>query len=452
MRIALVSEHASPLAAIGGVDAGGQNVYVAALASALARAGAEVVVHTRRDDPWLPRHVSIGDGVTVEHVDAGPARPVPKDELLPLMGTFARSLRTSWKNRPVDAVHAQFWMSGMAALEAARPLGIPVAQTFHALGVVKRREQGDHDTSPPERLATEARIARCADRIIATCSDERFELARMGADPHRVSVVPCGVDLGRFRPDGPVAPRRAGLQRLVVVSRLVRRKGIGNVISAMARLPGAELVVAGGPRSEDLPADPEATRLAVLARRLGVTDRVRLLGQVAHDELPALLRSADAVVCTPWYEPFGMVAVEAMACGVPVVATAVGGLIDTVIDGVTGLHVTPRDGRELTATLEALLADPQRRAALGRAGAQRARQHYGWDRIAARALELYAQMAADAGQRAVGAHNVPAGRVARGADGGGKPATGRVGGTVASLGFPAPVRPYAAPRSRHGAT
>ena len=256
MKVAMVSEHASPLAVLGGADAGGQNVHVAALSAALARRGAEVVVHTRRDDPDLPRRVVAAPGVTVEHVDAGPAEPIPKDDLPPHMGEFAAGLRGSFRADPPDVVHAHFWMSGRAALAAARPLGLPVVQTFHALGVVKRRHQGVRDTSPPHRLADEAAVAREADRIVATCSDEVFELVRIGADLRRIAVVPCGVDLELFRTDGPVAPRPAGRHRLLVVSRLVERKGIDDVVAAMARLPGAELVVAGGRPPGSWPATP----------------------------------------------------------------------------------------------------------------------------------------------------------------------------------------------------
>jgi len=390
MKVAMVSEHASPLAVLGGTDAGGQNVHVAALSAALARRGAEVVVHTRRDDPALPARVDAAPGVTVEHVDAGPAEPIPKDDLLPHMDEFAERLRRSLLADPPDVVHAHFWMSGRAALAAARPLGIPVVQTFHALGVVKRRHQGAKDTSPPTRRREEATLAREADRIVATCSDEVFELVRIGADLRRVAVVPCGVDLGMFRPDGPAAPRPSGAARLLVVSRLVERKGIGDVIAAMARLPGVELVVAGGPPAAELAGIPEAARLAALAGRVGVAGRVRLLGRVGRCDLPALYRSADLVVNVPWYEPFGIVPLEAMACGVPVVVSAVGGLVDTVVDDVTGIHVPPRRPGLLAAAVAALLADPERRATLAATGARRARRRYGWDRIAGSTLEVYA--------------------------------------------------------------
>ena len=388
----MVSEHASPLAVLGGVDAGGQNVHVASLGRAMADLGTDVLVHTRRDHPALPRRVRLARGVTVDHVAAGPAAPVAKDDLFPYMGDFAAELRRMWARRRPDIVHAHFWMSGVAALAAAEPLGIPVVQTFHALGTVKRRHQGDKDTSPPPRRLAEASIVRRAVHTVATCTDEVRELLAMGASPDRVSVVPCGVDLSMFSPRGRVERRPSGVGRLVVVSRLVERKGIGNVIAALPAVPGAELVVAGGPPAAGLAADPEVRRLLGLARRHGVADRVELRGQVDRDDLPALLRSADVVVCVPWYEPFGIVPLEAMACGVPVVASAVGGLVDTVVDGKTGLHVPPRRPDVLGPVLARLLADPVCRRRMGTAGARRARAHYGWDTVAAATLETYSSL------------------------------------------------------------
>ena len=391
MRIAMVSEHASPLAALGGVDAGGQNVHVAALAAALGRLGDDVVVHTRRDEPSLPRRVALAPNTEVDHVDAGPPCELPKDELLPHMGAFADDLRDAWEVERPDVVHAHFWMSAIAALDAARDLGIPVVHTFHALGTVKRRHQGNADTSPLARLGEERRIARAVDRIIATCTDEVFELLRLGADKRAITVVPCGADLRRFTPDGPAEPRGSARRRLVAACRLVERKGIADVVAALAELPEVELHVAGGPPAAQLADDPEASRLRALADRLGVGDRLVLRGRVGRDGMPPLLRSADAVVCAPWYEPFGMVPLEAMACGVPVIATAVGGQIDSVVHGETGLHVPPRDPAALAGAVRALLARPERAAALGRAGTRRARRLYDFDRIGAATREVYAE-------------------------------------------------------------
>jgi glycosyltransferase involved in cell wall biosynthesis/phosphoheptose isomerase len=403
MRIAMVSEHASPLAAVGGVDAGGQNVFVEALARELARLGNEVVVHTRRNEPELPRRVALCPGVEVDHVEAGPPRRIAKDELLPHMDAFAAELERSWRAERPDVVHAHFWMSGHAALAAVAALGLPVVQTFHALGTVKRRYQGGMDTSPPRRIRIESEIARRAERILATCSDEVFELMRMGAHSERLTVVPCGVDLGLFSPEGPVAARSGGWRRLLYVGRLVQRKGVGNVISALAQMPGVELVIAGGPERELLGEDPEARRLIELAEHRGVAERVRLLGRVGREELPALLRSADAVVSVPWYEPFGIVPLEAMACGVPVIASAVGGMIDSVVDGRTGVHVPPRDPERLAEAGRDLLADPQRCRAYGAAGARRVRRLYDWRRVAAQVLDVYDQVAKPAPARGVAA-------------------------------------------------
>lgn len=408
MRIAIVSEHASPLAVLGGTDAGGQNAHVAALAAGLAGRGHEVIVHTRRDDPDLPIQMPLGPGVVVDHVDAGPAGPVSKDAMFGYMDEFAAGLRRRWARRPPDVVHSHFWMSGYAAVRAARPLGLGVLHTFHALGVVKRREQGVADTSPPERAEIEPGLLHQADRILATCPDEVFELLRLGGDRRKISVVPCGVDTGRFTPDGPAelsnpdglsnpeglsnpdGPANPdGRHRILYVGRLVERKGIGNLITALPEVPGAELVIAGGPAPPDLNGDPDVERLRRLARKHRVGDRVRFLGRVAHEELPSLYRSADVVASVPWYEPFGIVPVEAMACGVPVVVAAVGGLADTVIDNGTGLHVPPRRPALIASALRQLLDDPGRRRALGAAGRHRAVRHYSMDRVITGTLRAY---------------------------------------------------------------
>ena len=395
MRIAMVSEHASPLAAVGGVDAGGQNVHVLELGTALAAAGHEVTVWTRRADDRTPDAVPLRPGLTVRTVTAGPPAPVPKDRLVPYLPAFARALEAGWSAQRPDIVHAHFWMSGMTAVSAAAALDLPVVQTFHALGSVKRRHQGADDTSPPGRVAAERAVARRVDRVIATCTDELFELARMGAPRRRTTVVPCGVDTAAFAPEGPVLPR-SERPRLVVLGRLVRRKGVDEVIAALRRLPEAELLVAGGPDApEALDSDPDARRLRGVAEAAGVADRVRLLGAVARADVPALLRSADAVVCVPWYEPFGIVPLEAMACGRAVVASAVGGIQDTVVDQVTGLLVPPRRPDLLAAALRRLLGAPTQALSFGIAGRDRVLARYGWDRIADSTVAVYDEVLAE---------------------------------------------------------
>ena len=387
MKIAIVSEHASPLAALGGVDAGGQNVHVAALARALGRRGHEVEVYTRRDGQGLPERVPLGQGATVVHVPVGPPVPVPKDDLHPLMPAFGRWMAGDWAARGhPDVVHAHFWMSGLAALEAASGTALPVVQTFHALGTVKRRHQGAADTSPPQRLDCERQLAARVDLVIATCSDEVRELARMDAPADRVTVVPCGVDTEHFAPD-PRGRATGGTgtrpPRLLTVGRLVERKGFDTAIRALATLPGVELVIAGGPPHEELAQDPEARRLQDVARRMGVAERVQLLGQVPHARMPALYRSADVVLSTPWYEPFGITPLEAAACGVPVVGSAVGGLLDTVEDAGTGLLVPPRDPAAVADAVTTILDDPTLARRWGEHARRRAVERYDWASVAA---------------------------------------------------------------------
>ncbi|MDE3204787.1 MAG: glycosyltransferase [Acidobacteriota bacterium] len=394
MKVAMVSEHASPMAVLGGVDSGGQNVHVGALAAALVDRGHRVVVHTRRDGPLLPRRVTAGGGVVVHHVDAGPPTVIPKDDLRPYMEGFADVLAADWAEDPPDVVHAHFWMSGLAAVRAARPLGIPVVITFHALGVVKRRHQGLADTSPPDRLRVERWLLSEADGVIATCHDEVRELRRFGPPPRSVRVIPCGVDLGLFSPFGPAATRGAP-HRIAVVGRLVERKGVADVIKALEWLPDTELVVAGGPNPAELGCDPDVVRLRTAARRCGVADRVHFLGRVARAELPALIRSSDAVVSVPSYEPFGMVPLEAMACEVPPVVSAVGGLKETVSDGKTGLLVPPGEPRVLAATLSKLCSDPALKRRLGAAGGRRARAAYSWPSVAAATEGAYRSVSYD---------------------------------------------------------
>ncbi len=390
MRIALVSEHANPLAAIGGVDAGGQNVHVAALAGGLVERGHDVTVFSRRDATSVPVRVRAPEGYVVEHVPAGPPSDVPKDELLQYMPAFGDYLAERWRAEPYDVVHAHFWMSGLAAVQAARTTGVPVLQTFHALGTVKKRHQGAQDTSPPTRLALERSLCRSVDHVIATCSDEVTELRAMGLPDDRATVIPCGVDTDAFRP---LLVTRGDRPVLLVIGRIVERKGVGNVIEALAKLPGVELMIGGGPSPDLLDTDPDIARLRRLAEHHAVADRVRFLGSVGRADVPALMSRADLVVAVPWYEPFGIVPVEAMACGRPVVGSAVGGLLDTIVPGVTGELVRPRRPDLLAPVLRDLLADPGRRAAYGRAGRARAVDTYQWRQVVAETESVYAAVA-----------------------------------------------------------
>ncbi len=299
MRIAMISEHASPLALLGGVDAGGQNQHVAELSAALAEDGHEVRVYTRRADPDVANEVPLRPGVLVEHVPAGPAEPVPKDELLPYMGIFGEWLLGRWKDGPwaPDVVHAHFWMSGLAALTARSRFPVPVVVTYHALGIVKRRYQGSADTSPSQRIGYERVLGRQADAVVAQCSDELNEMIALGVPRERINLIPSGVDSAHFTPRGP-AERRGPLSRILCVGRLVERKGYADLIRALPAVPNAECVIVGGPPAAELSGDPVAGKLWTLAGSVGVAERVRLVGGVSRDRMPRWYRStlpADGV-------------------------------------------------------------------------------------------------------------------------------------------------------------
>ena len=412
MRIALVSEHASPLAAPGHSD--GESVQVAELAAGLVRLGHDVTVYTRRDDPDCPTTVSSSDGYQVVHLAAGPARRLPRDELWPHMREFARELGDWFDLTRPDVAHAHFWLSAWATSRAASARHIPWFVSFHGLGVVQRRHQGDADTSPVVRQHVERTLVRNGE-VIATCSEEMAELIALGGNPHRIAVLPCGVDLQRFTPDPQPRPPSGHPFQILSVGRLAPHKGFDLAIRALTDVPGSELLIAGGPGGQDMDSDPEAGRLRGLAAELRVADRVRFLGPVRHEDMPALFGSADVVVCAPWYEPFGIVAVEAMACGVPVVATAVGGLLDTVADGVTGRHIAPGDAAALASAINALRTAPRRRSAYGRAARHLAESCYSSTWVAQRTAALYQAAAAiqrDRPPRAVSSnrlkrHSVP---------------------------------------------
>lgn len=376
MRIAVVSAHASPLPVLGDAEEGGQDVHVADLAAALAESGHDVVVHTRRDSVRPPDVVRTRRGYDVVHVPAGPPRPLHPDELLPHLDEFTRFLREHWRTDPPEVVHAHYWTSGVASVLAANGLDVPVVQTFHALGAV--RDQVDGQAVPEARLSTERLIGREASRVVAGCTEEKAQLVRLGVPRPRIAVVPPGVDIRRFKPDGPRLHGRLP-HRLVAPA-----AGAEDVITALRSVWDTELVVVGG-RASDV------RGLREHARTQGVGDRVRLVGRVPRVAIPALLRSADVVVCGGSDESAGVAPLEAMACGVPVVAATVGAATDTVVDGVTGLLVPPEDPRTLARVLRPLLADEARRDAYGIAAADRVEARYSTVRIAAETVRVYRQ-------------------------------------------------------------
>ena len=408
MNIALISEHASPAALLGGADAGGQNVYVDEVARALAALGNQVDVFTRKECADLPEIQPWNDGVRIVNLHAGPPHPIGKDDIWTYMPSMRDQFVRFMHRHDVryDLTHGNFWMSGWVAAELRRRRSIPAVQLFHALGVTKRRHQAELDTSPTERIVVERQVIGAVDRVIATCPDEaRLLEDHYGTSPDKIAMVPLGVDSRLFRPiDRDLARRRIGLglepddRVLVYVGRLVPRKDVRNVIRALAhlRLPQSEtlkLLVVGGETAEPDPErTPEIGELLRVASDAGVADRVVFAGKRNRDDLPYYYAAGDLMVTTPWYEPFGLTPLEAMACARPVIGSNVGGLSFTVEHGRSGLLVPPKNPEALATALATLLGDRELASSMGQQGWTRVQRHFTWQTVAQRTAAVYADV------------------------------------------------------------
>lgn len=407
-NIALISEHASPLAGAGSVDSGGQNIYVANVARQLAALGYSVDVFTRKDDAWLPEVLAWHPGVRIIHVPAGPARHVPKEQMMPYMHAFGRFMIDFCRrqSRWYDVIHANFFMSGMAGLRVSRELDIPLVMTFHALGRVRRQHQRDADQFPESRFAIEDELVQHADRIIAECPQDYHDLVELyGADPSRIDIVPCGFDARELSPMDRNSARAAlGWQSdrfsILQLGRMVPRKGVDNVIRAVGELRRrhqveASLYVVGGnsPVAGQDDDSPEMVRLRQVAQESQVADIVHFLGRRERHELPKFYSASDVFVTTPWYEPFGITPVEAMACARPVIGSDVGGIRYTVENGKTGFLVPPQDPVALADKLAVLAADPALAWRMGNAGLRRARKLFTWSQVAQNIARVFDETA-----------------------------------------------------------
>jgi D-inositol-3-phosphate glycosyltransferase len=373
-RIAVLSVHTSPLELPGSGDAGGMNVYIREVAIEMAGRGVRSDVFTRRTDPDEPDVQQLVPGVRVFSVPAGPQRPVHKDVLPRLIRRFTDGVDEIARRIGVtyDAIHAHYWLSAVAGTNLKERWNTPLVVSFHTLARVKDVASPGDPQEPRFRKRGEDRVLRSADRIIAPTDNERGQLVDLyGADESRIFVAPPGVDLERFRPgDRKAAKLRFGFSDdplVLFVGRLQPFKGTDIAVDAMAHLkgmvPDAQLAVVGGdsPRGSR----GERMRLRMAARRLGVSDRLRFMQPVDHSELPELYRAADVVIVPSASESFGLVALEASACGTPVVATAVGGLRTIVRDGESGYLVPRRDPASFAAALSRVLADPGAQHRLG---------------------------------------------------------------------------------------
>ncbi|MBB5840395.1 D-inositol-3-phosphate glycosyltransferase [Kribbella italica] len=402
-RVAMISLHTSPLDQPGTGDAGGMNVYVVELSKRLAGLGIAVDIFTRATSSALPAKVELGPGVTVRNVAAGPYEGLAKNELPAQLCTFARAvLRAEAIREPgyYDVIHSHYWLSGQVGLLARDRWAVPLVHTMHTMAKVKNASLAEDDVpEPPARLLGEEQVVEAADRLLANTDDEAKELIGLyGAQPAKVEVVCPGVDLEMFSPGDQAAARRTvGVREdaivLAFVGRIQPLKAPDLLIRAAARMLDRDpalrerLVVAiiGGPSGNGME-HPEAH--AELARRLGVDDVTRFVKPMARAGLADWYRAAS-VVCVPSYsESFGLVALEAQACGTPVVAASVGGLTTAVRDGVTGLLVPGHGVGEFADALARIATDPAARESMSKAAVEHARA-FGWEQTAEKTLAAY---------------------------------------------------------------
>ncbi|MDE2745187.1 MAG: glycosyltransferase [Chloroflexota bacterium] len=404
-RLAVISTHTSPLARAGTTKAGGMNVYIADLTRHLAEVGWEVDVYTRRDRMDAPDMEDLGHGARLFHVDAGPPVSLPPIEIGAHVSDFTAGVqRLAGQTEPYDLIHSHYWVAGLSGIELSRQWQVPHVVMFHTLGALKEVFQ---QPEPPFRIAGERRVVACADAVIGATSHERaFLIGQYGADASRVQVVPCGVDLETFHPAGIDESRRrlaASLPELCLddgpgilfVGRLEQSKGADLLVQALPLIqnrPDARLWIVGGDNRDN----GERARLCSLAADRGVAHRVQFVNAVERSQLPDLYRAASVCAVPSAYESFGLVAVEAMASGTPVVATRVGGLASTIADGATGLLVGDRQPATFAAAIDRLLGDEPLRRQMGAAAAQQM-SRYSWHSVTRSILDVYEELLSDRG-------------------------------------------------------
>ncbi|MBE9585938.1 glycosyltransferase family 1 protein [Mucilaginibacter sp. JRF] len=404
-RIAFISDHASPLASLGGVDTGGQNVYVAQLAKHLASVGYLIDVFTRRENTLTPEIIEWARGVRVIHVKAGPAKAIIKEDLLQYMDDFKDNMANFIVNQHIhyDFIHANFFMSALVALRIKKELGIPFVVTFHALGHVRRMHQAEKDKFPAERIDIEKWAVQEADHIIAECPQDMDDLITFYSAPlQKISIVACGFSAKEFQPvDKECARRIVGLPQneflLLQLGRMVPRKGIDNVIRALPYIKAnnkpVKLVVVGGETEVlDEKHSPEFARLMNICRKNNVEASVIFTGRKNREQLRYYYSAADLFITTPWYEPFGITPLEAMACGTPVIGANVGGIKYSINDGETGWLVPPHDPAALGTKINELLRDETQIYQASYKGLKRVNEHFTWAEVANQMDQVYRKL------------------------------------------------------------
>lgn len=400
-RIAIISEHASPIVELGGADGGGQNVYVGEISIQLAERGYTVDIYTRWENYNLPLVITYRPGVRVIHIEAGPIEVIAKEELLPYMDDFRDEMKRFIYEEQITygLIHANFFMSGLVAMQLKKALNIPFVITFHALGHVRRIHQKEQDKFPIQRLSIEEALVKEADGIIAECPQDREDLINYyDADPQRICIIPCGFNPDEFFPiDKQLSREALGLDPnakiILQLGRMVPRKGVDNVIRALPSLKKAgnvKLVIVGGESAgSDLAGNPELKRLKALAIELDVEDRVIFMGRKDREQLKVYYDAADVFVTTPWYEPFGITPLEAMACATPVIGSDVGGIKYSVVDGKTGFLVPPKSPELLAEKIALLLNNEDLLNNMGSRALKHVHALFTWEKVTKLMHELY---------------------------------------------------------------
>lgn len=407
-RIAFISEHASPLATIGSVDAGGQNIYVAELAKQLASIEYEVDIFTRNDGTTDQQILEWFPGVRVIHIKAGAKKFIRKEELLPLMTDFFEEMVQFIKQHQLEysLIHANFWMSALVAMEIKKALSIPYVITFHALGKVRKLYQQEADQFPESRTTIEKQTALLSNRVIAECPKDMDDLTTLYDIPeHNISVIPCGFNPTEFFPvDKTFSRTLLRLNRnetiLLQLGRMVPRKDVDTGILALKYLRNLKkkvrLVIVGVDADDPDPASsPEISRMMMLARDEGVIDNICFAGRKQRHLLKYYFSAADIYITTPWYEPFGITPLESMACGTPVIGSDVGGIRFSVKDGETGYLIPPRNPGALAEKIAFMLANPILMKKMKIRAMQHVHQQFTWQRITETMHNLYKTIIAE---------------------------------------------------------
>ena len=400
LSIAFISDHASPLATIGGVDSGGQNVYVAEVARSLADLGYVVDIYTRSEDSTQDQVVDFAPGIRVIHVPAGPQRPVPKEQLYGYMDVFASEMVDFITEHQLSytLVHAHFWLSAMVAMQLKKDLSLPFVVTFHALGAVRRIHQGNSDKFPKERIAIEKDAMWEAEMIIAECPNDMKDMINLYHAPgEKIEIVPCGYSPKDFYPvkmeeAKDVLGLDKNLRYILQLGRIVPRKGIDNVIEAFASvqqgIPDVRLLIVGG-SPEDMQVNSEFDRLKKMCQKFQIENKVIFTGQQPRELLKYYYAASELFITTPWYEPFGITPLESMACGTPVIGADVGGIPFTIRKGVTGELIPPRQPEELANTIVRLITDKYTRKEMSRAAIDHVKTSFTWKSVARHISDLY---------------------------------------------------------------